>query len=196
MADNVFEAKKVEEGHLTRLDLHLKFAFEYGANFRDRIITLDREIDSGSFTFVSAALTEMEKTNKRRVTLHINSPGGSVYDALAIVGRLKASPCNIITEIYGQCMSAATLIAACGSYRRMSRYAFFMHHQSTYGFSGKHEEAKVLFEQQEREERSWANWMAEFSKMDDDFWYQIVKSGDVYYSPEECLKLGLIDEII
>ena len=92
--------------------LRLGYHFEEGVNFRDRVILIDDEITESSFALFDAALSEMERDSKRTVTIRINSPGGSVYDALAIIGRLTSSSCHIVTEGYGHVMSAATLLLA------------------------------------------------------------------------------------
>lgn len=193
------EIKNSVEAEKLRLD----YVFESGVDFKNRIVRVSGVITGSSFeeTFCSfdiidGALTEMEKESNEPITLKVNSPGGEVYEGLAIVGRIKNSPCTIITEGYGHVMSASTLILACGDIRRMSRYCTFMCHQSSYGVAGSHEQVKEQVEQMERSEKSWAKWMAEVSSKSEAFWYKTVKKKDVYLSAEEVLKYGVIDEII
>ena len=109
--------------------LRLDYLFEQGVNFVDRVIQINEEIDDHSFSFLDAALSELERSSKKTITIKINSPGGSVYDALAMIGRLNSSSCRIVTEAYGHVMSAATLLLAAGKKRRMSKYCVFMAHQ-------------------------------------------------------------------
>ena len=97
--------------------LRLEYLFDQGVNFVDRVIQINEEIGEESFAFIDAALSELERTSKKTITVRINSPGGSVYDALAIVGRLNSSNCRIVTEAYGHVMSAATLLLAAGRMR-------------------------------------------------------------------------------
>lgn len=181
---------------LTAKALQLEYAFEYGVDFGHRIIQITSDIDFPLFDFVDTALTEMESLNSKGVTIKINSFGGSVYEALAIVGRIKESKCKITTKGYGAIMSAATLILACGTKRKISQYAWFMHHESSYGFEGKHSQAKAAIAQAEREELQWAKAMAEFSKQDEEFWLEKGKLVDVYFDATELLELGVADEII
>jgi hypothetical protein len=75
----------------------------------------------------------MESEDKSTVTIKINSPGGSTYDAMAIIGRIRSAKCYIVTEGYGQIMSAASLILASGRKRRINKYAFLMWHEASYG---------------------------------------------------------------
>lgn len=194
MSDDALAAKKVEESKISQTALHLEYLFD-GVDFKNRSITISEDIHEDLFIFVDAAMNEMERVNRKHITIKLNSPGGSVYEALAIVGRMKKSPCNIHTEIYGHTMSAATLIAAAGDVRKMSKYAFFMHHSSSYEVSGRHSEVRATVEQMEREERLWAKWMADLTTPDDEFWYETGKNVDAYFTAEECLELGVVDEV-
>lgn len=184
--DKSFDAEK----------LRLEYSFDHGVNFRDRVIQITGPIGDAIFDHIDAALSELERQNKKSITIRINSPGGSVYDALAIVGRLTASPCRIITEGYGHVMSAAVLVLACGDKRRMSKFSWFMHHKSSYMVGGSHDDVVEEVQQMEREERFWARWMQEFSSQDAKFWLSSVRKKNFYATAEECLKLGVIDELI
>jgi len=177
--------------------LRLDHSFEKGVNYLDRVIQITGEIgEDVTFDWLDAALCELERDTKKTVTLKIFSGGGSVYDALAMVGRLKASRCHIVTEGYGAVMSAATLLLACGNFRKISEYCQFMHHSSTYGVHGRHDEVKAEVENAEREERLWAHWMAKFSTQDEQFWYNHGKNHNMYLSAEQVLVLGVVDAII
>ena len=122
--------------------LRLEYLFDQGVNFVDRVIQVNEEIGEESFSFIDSALSELERSSKKTITIRINSPGGSVYDALAIIGRLNSSNCRIVTEGYGHVMSAATLLLAAGKKRRMSKYCVFMAHQMSYYIGGSHAETK------------------------------------------------------
>ncbi len=195
-------AKKNNEFEYERL--RLDYVFESGIDFKNRIIRVTGCIgypgpmDDSFCTFdiLDSALTEMESKSSDPVTIKINSPGGSVYEGMAMVGRLKASPCQIITEGYGHVMSAATLILACGDVRKVSKYCMSMFHQSSYGLQGSHEEIKQEVEQMEREEKLWAKWIAELSSKTEKFWYGVVKKKNVYLTADQMSDYGVADEII
>lgn len=178
-----------------KLDLNLKHLFEYGVSLQSRTIQLVGEIDQEKFQLIDKALTEMERQNQKSVVLRINSEGGSVYDALAIIGRLENSKCRVITEGYGCVMSAATLVLAAGGKRRVSRRAWFMHHESSYDTEGRHSEIKEIVKQKEREEAQWAEVMAEYTDKSTSFWKKNGITQDAYFTAEELLGLGVVDEI-
>jgi ATP-dependent Clp protease protease subunit len=193
-----FNAKGSVDAKVTQLGIHLETLFERGVNFKDRIITIKTEIDSDEFGRIDAALSEMESEGRKTITVRINSPGGSVYDALAIVGRLRASKCKIVTEGYGHVMSAATLILACGDERKISKYAWYMTHEASYEIEGSKslKDHKNMVIQTEKEEKKWAEWMAEFTNRDAEFWRKIQADKDAYLSPNELLEMGVIDEVM
>lgn len=176
------------------LELILKHQFENGINLKSRTIQLVGEIDYQKFELVDAALTELDRYNNKQITVRINSEGGSVYDALAIIGRLRNSKSRIITEGYGCIMSAATLILASGDKRKVAKEAWFMHHESAYGFDGKYSEHAHYLAQKEREEEQWSNLMSELTFKDKNFWRR-AGTLDSYFTAEELKEYGVVDEI-
>jgi ATP-dependent Clp protease protease subunit len=189
-------AEKPEKTDIERENTRLEYSFEKGINFKDRIIQITGSIkERESFDYLDAALCEMERDSKKTVTLRINSPGGSVYEALAMVGRIENSKCHVTTECYGHAMSAAGLLLASGSKRRMSSRAWFMHHEISSGLSGSLTEMQEELAQLQREQNAWASAMADFSEQSEDFWMKAARKSDFYLSAEECLSLGVVDEL-
>jgi len=181
---------------LQAFELQLDTAFKYGVNLSTRSIPIIGEISSDTFAFLDTALTILEQQSKATITLKINSPGGSVYDALAIVARIQSSKCKIVTEVYGACMSAATMILASGKLRRMSKISWVMHHEAGYYADGTHTQIKHLTEQMDREEKIWVSTMAALTGTPAKFWAEEGRLGkDLYLDSEQCLNLGIVDKI-
>jgi len=183
------------DAKLTETSIILEYAFERHVNLKERVILISGDIDKTTFELVDSAMTQLESMNRSSITIKINSPGGEVYNALAIVGRLKKSKCRIITEGYGHVMSASTLILACGNLRLMSKYSFFMHHETSYELEGRHSQIKSEVAQTEKEEKLWCKWMEEFSKKDQKWWKKSGIGTNAYFTAEDLLKFGVIDEI-
>lgn len=174
-----------------------KFHLDYGVNVEERVVLVTGSIgEDTSFDAIDAALTALERESKMPITVRIFSGGGSVSEALAIIGRLTASPCEVVTEAYGQVASAACLILACGNVRRMSRFTTFLHHESSTWLSGKTTFMKEELEQLEREEDQWCNWLAEMSKLSAKQWRQKATKREFYMTAHECLEAGIVDELI
>lgn len=64
----------------------------------------------------------------RTLTVHINSPGGDVFDGLAMYNVLRQHPARVVTEIDGAALSIASVIALAGDEVRMAGNALFMIH--------------------------------------------------------------------
>lgn len=179
-----------------KIDLNLKYAFENDINIKARVIQLIGEIDEEKFKLIDIGITELERHNQKAITIRINSDGGSVTDALAIIGRIKTSKCRVVTEAYGACQSAATLILAAGHKRKASEYLIFMHHEASYDVEGRHSNIRAEVLEMERQEKLWAEWMAKFSKKDLNFYLKEGVSVDAYWTPAQLLEYGIIDEVI
>lgn len=65
---------------------------------------------------------------KGDVTVKINSPGGDVFDGIAIMNALKAHDGKVIIVVDGIAASIASVIAMAGSTIRMAEGAFLMIH--------------------------------------------------------------------
>lgn len=188
-------SKTTIDNKLTAEALLLELMLEYGINLEDRIICLTGEVNQNMYDIFEVGMAKMESQSKATIIVKINSPGGSTYDAMGIIGRLKESKCRIITKGYGHVMSAATLILASGDKRLMSSDAFFMWHEASYGMDGRHSENKALVAQVDREERFWADRMAERSNEDAEYWSSNGIGIDAYFTAEELKDKEVVDEL-
>lgn len=189
-------SQKSKHTDVDKESLRLEYCFEKGINFKDRVIQITGPIEeASSFDYLDAALTEMERDSKRGVTLKINSPGGSVYEALAMVDRIQDSRCHVITKCYGHAMSAASLLLASGNFRQMGSRAWLMHHEISGPVEGTLSELKEHTEQMEREMEEWARAMSSFTAETEEFWLHAAHKRDFYLNAEQCLALGVVDKI-
>ncbi len=79
---------------------------------------------------------ELAALKVRTLDLHINSPGGSVFDGQAIYNALKAHPAEVTVYIDGLAASIASVIALAGDTVVMAENALFMIHNPWGGVSG------------------------------------------------------------
>lgn len=184
------------ENKLTEEALLLSILLEYGIDLKNRIINITGEIHEGTWDIFNVGMTYMENLGKGDITVTIASEGGSTYYAMSIVSRMKESKCKTVTKGYGHVMSAATLILASGTRRRLiSDEAFFMWHEASYAVDGRHSENKATVRQIEREENLWCNKMAERTKKNAKFWKEKGVGIDAYFNAEQLVKMGIADEI-
>lgn len=76
---------------------------------------------------VSAALRSI---GKQDVTVKINSPGGDMFEGIAIYNLLRAHPAKVTVEVLGWAASAASIIAMSGDEIRMGLGSFMMVHNA------------------------------------------------------------------
>lgn len=66
---------------------------------------------------------------QKTITVRINSPGGDVFDAVAIFNALQSHPSKIITRVESLAASAASLIALAGKQVQAYQNAILMLHE-------------------------------------------------------------------
>ncbi len=64
------------------------------------------------------------------ITVHINSPGGDVFDAIAIYNAIRSSPSDVTVRVEGIAASAASFIAMAGDDVLMAPHAVMMIHDA------------------------------------------------------------------
>lgn len=87
-------------------------------------------------------ISELKSHSGKSVSLAINSPGGSVFDALAIYNALRAHGGEINVRILGVAASAASLIAMAGDKITMPENTFLMVHNPWAVAAGNAEELR------------------------------------------------------
>ena len=83
----------------------------------------------GGFTAkrMAAALRSIGKND---VTVKINSPGGDMFEGIAIYNLLRDHPAKVTVEVMGWAASAASIIAMAGDEIRMGLGTFMMVHNA------------------------------------------------------------------
>lgn len=83
---------------------------------------------SGEGTTAKTFQKELSQISSSQIDLHINSPGGEVFDGITIYNLLKQHPANVTTYIDGLAASIASVIALAGDEVIMAANALFMIH--------------------------------------------------------------------
>jgi len=75
-----------------------------------------------------AFVDEINAIGHPHLTLHINSPGGEVFDGIAIYNAIKNHPANVTVKVDGLAASAASFIAMAGHTVEVAKNATMMIH--------------------------------------------------------------------
>ncbi len=174
----------------------LKDVGDFGIDLKNRIIQITGEIISHkSLEYLDIRLTLLEKARNKPITIKVNSPGGCLYESMAMAGRVMASPCYIITDVTGIAMSGALSILAAGDERRASHLSTLMHHQVSAGVVGTRNTIQQFANDLHREDARRMKFLAERSNKPAEWWESVCKGSDYYMSPEEALSIDLVQEV-
>jgi ATP-dependent Clp endopeptidase proteolytic subunit ClpP len=126
--------------------------------------------------------------------LRINSPGGSVFDAVAIFNALKRHDGEVTVWIDGIAASAASYIAMAGDTVIMPENAFLMIHDPSGLVMGTAEDMRATAEALDKVKTSLIQGYAGKSgKSDEDI--AALMAAETWLDAKDALELGLIDQI-
>ena len=141
----------------------------------------------------AAQLGEIDATE---IHLHINSPGGSVFDGLAIGAAIKEHKATVIGKVDGMAASAASFILQYCDTREISRNAQVMIHDAKAYAGGNAEQMRKAAELLDRVSNNIADIYAVRSGQGTvESWRAVMVSGDTWYSGNEALEAGLVDTV-
>jgi ATP-dependent Clp endopeptidase proteolytic subunit ClpP len=129
-----------------------------------------------------------------RLTVRINSPGGSVFDGNTIFNTLRRFGAEIVVSVDGVAASAASLVAMAGDRITMAENAMMMIHQPYAYADGTAEEhrklADVLDKTSENLITAYANQAATSREKVKDW-----LDAETWFTAAEAVDVGLADEI-
>jgi ATP-dependent protease ClpP protease subunit len=126
------------------------------------------------------------------IELHINSPGGSAFDGLAIMNILRDHPARVEVVIDGLAASAASLVAMAGDSVRMPKNALMMLHDPatvTFGTTKDHDRAIEMLDKVKL--AAIQTYAAKTTKSHDAI--QQWMSDETWFAGDEAVEAGLAD---
>lgn len=170
----------------------------YSRLLKDRIIFLGSDVNEATANTIVAQLLFLQAEDaKKDIFLYINSPGGSVYDALAIYDTMQYVTNDIQTVGIGVQASAAAFLLSSGT--KGKRFALpnatVMIHQPSSGTRGKVTDQEIDLRESLRIKRLLEEIMAgntgqKVEKIHDDM------ERDKWLTAQEAKKYGIVDEVI
>ena len=162
----------------------------YSRLLNDRIIFLGEDVNAHTANLVVAQLLFLAHEDpKKDIKLYINSPGGSVYDGLAIIDTMNYIEPDVQT--------IGAMLLSCGA--KGKRFALpnarVMIHQPSSGTQGKITDQEIMLKEGIFLKKRLAEILAKNTGKKVD---QIIKDmdRDNWMSAEEAKDYGIIDEVI
>ncbi|MDB5177626.1 MAG: clpP [Candidatus Saccharibacteria bacterium] len=170
----------------------------YSRLLTERIIFLGEDVNEHTANIVVAQLLHLAyEDSKKDIKLYINSPGGSVYDGMAIYDTMQYISPDVQTIGIGLQASMGAFLLSSGA--KGKRFALpnsrIMIHQPSSGTQGKISDQEItlregIFLKQQINKILAKNTGQKLSKIEKD------ADRDFWMSAEESVKYGLIDEVI
>lgn len=133
------------------------------------------------------------------LTLYINSTGGSLTDAFALIDIMRNSNFVVRTIGVGNVMSAAFLLFAAGDkgHRYISKNTSSMCHQFTDSVDSKYHDIKASMKESESLNERMINVLMETTGLPrSKIKSKLLGPSDIYLSAEEMIELGVADHIL
>lgn len=170
----------------------------YSRLLNDRIVFLGEQVDAHTANLVVAQLLYLANEDpKRDIKLYINSPGGSVYDGLAIIDTMNYIQPDVQTIGIGLQASMGAMLLSCGAKgkRFVLPNARIMIHQPSSGTEGKITDQEIalkegIYLKKRLAEIFAANTGKDLKQVEKDM------DRDNWMSAEEAKAYGIVDEVI
>ena len=170
----------------------------YSRLLKERVIFLDEDVNSHTANVVVAQLLHLAFENPDEdIKLYINSPGGSVYDGLAIYDTIKFIKPDVQTIGIGLQASMGAFLLAAGTKgkRAILPNSRVMIHQPSSGTRGKVTDQEIDLKESLLLKERLAQILAENSGQNLDKLKNDMER-DYWMSAEEAVEYGLADKII
>lgn len=170
----------------------------YSRLLKDRIIMLGNPVTPDTANLVVAQLLFLQaEDSKKDIFFYINSPGGVVYDALAIYDTMQYISNDVQTVGIGMQASAAAFLLASGAKgkRFVLPNATVMIHQPSSGTQGKVTDQEIDLKESLRMKRLLEEIMAKNTGKPIETIHEDMER-DRWMSADEAKKYGIVDKII
>lgn len=170
----------------------------YSRLLKDRIIFLGSDVNEASANVIVAQLLFLQSEDaKKDIYFYINSPGGSVYDALAIYDTMQYITNDVQTVGIGIQASAAAFLLSSGTKgkRLLLPNSTVMIHQPSSGTRGKVTDQEIDLRESLRIKKTLETIMAKNTGQKVEQIHEDMER-DRWMTAAEALKYGLVDKVI
>jgi ATP-dependent Clp protease, protease subunit len=170
----------------------------YSRLLKDRIIMMGSQVEPNMANLIVAQLLFLQAEDpKKDIYLYINSPGGSVYDMLAIYDTIQYIKNDVYTVGIGLQASAAAVLLASGTKgkRLLLPNATVMIHQPSSGTRGKITDQEIDLQEGLRLKHALEDIMVKNTGQKKERIHEDMER-DRWMTAQEALKYGIVDKIV
>jgi len=137
----------------------------------------------------------LRSLNGADVTVNINSPGGDMFEGLAIYNLLREYDGKVTVKVLGLAASAASIIAMAGDDVQIGRGAFLMIHNCwVYAMGNRHDLAQIAADM-EPFDKAMSDIYQARSGLDADT-VDAMMDGETYIGGREAVEKGFADSLL
>jgi ATP-dependent Clp protease protease subunit len=185
----------------------LKKIDEFNASDRIGVKLLDNSVHflTGEITAenvqecIKWIVYENLEVKEKILTLYVNSTGGDLYQAFALIDIMQSSKHSIRTIAVGSIMSAAFLIFAAGTRgeRYLAANTGIMCHQFSGSAEAKYHDLKAEMKENEFLNQKMINILKAATDLTvSKIKAKLLPASDVYMTAQEALDLGIADQLL
>ena len=170
----------------------------YSRLLKDRIIFLGTDVNEATANLIVAQMLFLQAEDAaKEIFFYINSPGGSVYDALAIYDTMQYIKNDIQTVGIGVQASAAAILLSSGTKgkRILLPNSTVMIHQPSSGTKGKVTDQEIDLKESLRVKKLVEQIMADNTNQKIEKIHQDMER-DFWMTATEAKDYGLVDKVI
>ena len=168
-------------------------------DYEDSVIFINDEINDHTLTDFIIRMRSLlqHRTDKNApINLMINSPGGDIYEMFGIIDYIESLDVKVNTICRGRAFSAAAIILTMGTGNRMmSKRSTVMFHQSSSFLGGKMSDITAYLDNVKSLEKIIYGMLESKTKQDAEWWKNKMRS-DMFFTADELLEIGVIDQVI
>lgn len=172
----------------------------YSRLMKERVIFFSGEVNETMTEIVVAQLLFLEaESPEKPISMYIKSPGGSVYDGLAVYDVMQYIKCPVHTYVTGWAASMGSFIAQAGEpgHRYILPHAMTMIHQPSSGSQGKVSDMEIDLQEGIRIKKELTELYVKHNsrgKTYDDFVPMLDR--DKWLTAPQAVEFGLADQIV
>ena len=140
-------------------------------------------------------VAELSQLNASAIDLHINSPGGEIFDGIAIMNALRAHPATVTTYVDSLAASIASVIAMAGDRIVMAANSQMMIHDGSGMCIGDAADMRELADLLDRQSDNIAAVYADRAGGTVAEWRALM-TAETWFTAAEAVEAGLADEVL
>lgn len=174
---------------------------EYARLLNERKILINDIISENTIEKVVMPLLRMDNDGSgKKITIYINTNGGSVYDGLVLCDIIEHLKTETEVIVLGYAYSMGSIILMSGKNnpnvtRKCYPFSTALIHGGSAYISGSSSQVKDYFKFNEKFEKRIADFIVSHTNLTEDD-YAAIERYEAYMDSDEMLEKGLVDEII